>query len=446
MSRTTRRLAWGRMGLTSVAIILLLTGTALPETDAERCEAAKLKIAAKYSLCRLKEESNAVKRGMTPIPGKCDFKYTSKWAHAEFQAGGQCPTTGDEATVQSFITDHTDALAGYLSGGTALPTCSMDLATCNSDLTTCNGSLSTCNSILGTCNGNLSTCSGNLSTCNSNYATCSSGLAICSTGTANQAEVLSGKSFSSASGLGLTGTMLNNGAVNITPGTTSQTIAAGYHNGLGTVAGDADLVAANIVNGVNVFGVVGTALGPAPLATGQAQCDQGAGTLGACPGSPAGQDGAVPAGTARSYTDNGDGTITDNVTGLMWEKLSDDHSVHGWDQGYTWYDAFEVKIAALNSGGGFAGHADWRLPNVNELRSLADYGTLSPAIDPVFNTGCAFGCTVTTCSCTQPWGYWSSTTYQNVTTAAWRMDFFDGNQGAVTKSNGLLVRAVRGGL
>jgi hypothetical protein len=36
----------------------------------------------------------------------------------------------------------------------------------------------------------------------------------------------------------------------------------------------------------------------------------------------------VQAGIPRSYTDNGDGTITDNVTGLMWEKLSDDASVH----------------------------------------------------------------------------------------------------------------------
>lgn len=49
-------------------------------------------------------------------------------------------------------------------------------------------------------------------------------------------------------------------------------------------------------------------------------CDQGSGALGACPGVPAGQDGWLQKGLARSYTDNGDGTITDNKTGLMWEK------------------------------------------------------------------------------------------------------------------------------
>jgi hypothetical protein len=51
--------------------------------------------------------------------------------------------------------------------------------------------------------------------------------------------------------------MPNNGAVTITPGTTNQTIAAGYHNGSGTVAGDPDLIASNIKSGVDIFGVVG---------------------------------------------------------------------------------------------------------------------------------------------------------------------------------------------
>jgi hypothetical protein len=52
--------------------------------------------------------------------------------------------------------------------------------------------------------------------------------------------------------------MPNNGAVTITPGTTNQTIAAGYHNGSGVVNGDPDLIASNIKSGVNIFGVVGT--------------------------------------------------------------------------------------------------------------------------------------------------------------------------------------------
>ena len=179
--------------------------------------------------------------------------------------------------------------------------------------------------------------------------------------------------------------------------------------------------------------------------TGQTQCDQGAGTLGACPGSPPGQDGAVLAGAARSYTDNGDGTITDNVTGLIWEKLSDDGTIHDVDDPYTWYTAF-TKIAALNTGGGFAGHTDWRLPNEFELFSLLDLGHEAPSIDPVFNTACAATCTVTTCSCTNPGEYWSSTPASFDPAEAWIVVFTDLNTDFALKSSFTAkVRAVRGG-
>lgn len=182
------------------------------------------------------------------------------------------------------------------------------------------------------------------------------------------------------------------------------------------------------------------------LQTGQAQCDQGAGTLGPCPGSPAGQDGATLAGTTRSHTDNGDGTITDNATLLMWEKLSDDGTIHDFNAFHTWYDAINVKIAALNSGGGFAGFTDWRLPNVNELQTLANYSATLPATDAIFHTGCTPGCTVTTCSCTTPPGfYWSSTTLQNSPGQAWGVDFTIGVVTSTGKSGTRYVRAVRGG-
>jgi hypothetical protein len=73
-------------------------------------------------------------------------------------------------------------------------------------------------------------------------------------------------------------------------------------------------------------------------------------------------DGTVEAGATLSYTDNGDGTITDNNTGLMWEKKSDDGSIHDKDTEYTWDNAFAVHIAGLNAGPGFAGRA--RYPGV----------------------------------------------------------------------------------
>ena len=87
------------------------------------------------------------------------------------------------------------------------------------------------------------------------------------------------------------------------------------------------------------------------LKTGQTNCWDSLGAPITCAGT--GQDGELQKGAARSYTDNGDGTITDNTTGLMWEKLTDDGSIHDWDNVYTWEGAF-AKIAALNAAN-FAG-------------------------------------------------------------------------------------------
>jgi hypothetical protein len=106
------------------------------------------------------------------------------------------------------------------------------------------------------------------------------------------------------------------------------------------------------------------------LKTGQTTCWDTGGAVIPCAGT--GQDGELQKGLARAYVDNGDGTITDTKTGLMWEKLSDDGSMHDQDTTYTWANAFAVKVATLNGGGGFAGYTDWRVPNVNELQSIGE--------------------------------------------------------------------------
>src|SRR5262249_32070000 len=74
-----------------------------------------------------------------------------------------------------------------------------------------------------------------------------------------------------------------------------------------------------------------------PLKTGQTTCYTDLGIVAPCAGS--GQDGDVQTGLARAYVDNGDGTISDTRTGLMWEKLSDDASIHDKDAMYTWAGA-----------------------------------------------------------------------------------------------------------
>lgn len=87
-------------------------------------------------------------------------------------------------------------------------------------------------------------------------------------------------------------------------------------------------------------------------------------------------DGDLQAGNARSSTDNGDGTITDNKTGLMWEKKDQSGGIHDWNNTYSWCGAScgstnimdgaitTTFLAGLNAGAGFAGHTDRRIPNV----------------------------------------------------------------------------------
>jgi hypothetical protein len=189
----------------------------------------------------------------------------------------------------------------------------------------------------------------------------------------------------------------------------------------------------------------------------------------------AGDDGDIQAGATLRYKDNGDGTITDKNTNLTWEKKSDDKAVndnttfpHDKDNTYTWDDAFDVHVFTLNNicandetvdcsvngdadcagvGGkcGFAGKRDWRVPNVKELQSIANYQNVNPSVSSAFNTNCVAGATVLTGSCTAASDYWSSTTDASFSGFAWLVDFGFGNVGAGDKIFNFHVRAVRGG-
>ena len=184
-------------------------------------------------------------------------------------------------------------------------------------------------------------------------------------------------------------------------------------------------------------------------ATGQTTCRDHAGRITSCEGT--GQDGDVRAGAALSYTDNGDGTITDNNTRLVWEKKTlegdPDTNIHHRDKTYTWAPAaFVVHIAQLNTAPCFTGHCDWRLPNAKELQSIVNYQNVDPAVSPAFNTGCVAGCTAATCSCTASEVHWSSSGYALSASGAWGVSFFDGGLSGWDKTLGLRARAVRGGL
>ena len=76
--------------------------------------------------------------------------------------------------------------------------------------------------------------------------------------------------------------------------------------------------------------------------------------------------------SVNNFVDNGDGTISDLATGLMW--MTDDSGA-----AVNWKDALSY---AENLS--LAGYDDWRLPNVKELQSIVDYSGSFPAIDPTF--------------------------------------------------------------
>lgn len=100
----------------------------------------------------------------------------------------------------------------------------------------------------------------------------------------------------------------------------------------------------------------------------------------------------------NNFIDNGDDTVTDNATGLMWQQADDGN-------GYNWQEALAY---AENSE--LAGYTDWRLPNTKELQSIVDYEATSfPAINSVFS---CTEITDETADNTNGYGwYWSSTTH-----------------------------------
>ena len=133
---------------------------------------------------------------------------------------------------------------------------------------------------------------------------------------------------------------------------------------------------------------------------------------------------ASASSVACRYGDNEDGTVTDYDTGLQWEQKTDDSTVHDKDNSYTWTlsisqpdgTAFTAFLGTLNNGtsygydvgsptsGCFAGHCDWRLPAIAELKGIVDLtqgncgGGAGPCIDQA-----VFGPTVANL-------YWSAST------------------------------------
>ena len=148
-----------------------------------------------------------------------------------------------------------------------------------------------------------------------------------------------------------------------------------------------------------------------------------------------GDDGDLKKGVAwpdPRFSDNGDGTVTDGLTGLIWMKNADCFGKQ------TWANALS-KVAGLNNGketcSGYTGkHADWHLPDRKELFSLID----AEKHDPALPSGHPF-------SDVQSSYYWSSTSNAYYTDHAWYVYLYDGYVNSYGKTSSYYVWPVRGG-
>ena len=390
-----------------LSAVLGRTAAAAP-TPAALCSSAVELAASKFAACRLKAESSFSKTGKADKRAadlaKCSLKFLDSFERAQLRYGVACPMIDTKEDFEVFLTQCTDDTIAAADGA-ALPGCgnaAIDAAGEQCDGADLGGE--SCAS-LGFSGGTLGCDAG----CSFDTSGCAQSL--CGNATVDSPEQCDGGDLN-----GATCTSLG-----FASGTLGCTAGCAYDTSTCTAA--------------------------SLPASGQVTCWDTAGTVIPCAGT--GQDGDDQAGAAPALVDNGDGTITDNNTGLVWEKLDDENlgGIHDKDDFYLWQDALSVKIAALNTMPCFAGHCDWRLPNLRELQSIASYEVPfpGPAVASAFDSSCAPGCTTATCSCTSSDAYWTSTTYVGSPDFAWYVFFVDGNLLANPKTSGGYVRAVRTG-
>lgn len=149
-------------------------------------------------------------------------------------------------------------------------------------------------------------------------------------------------------------------------------------------------------------------------------------------------------------------TVYDTQTGLEWEKKTTDDGIHDVENVYSWSTgtnkpdgtAFTTFLAGINAGActgvsdgtteskssdcAFAGHGDWRLPSLAELKTIVNCSFGPPCLDPVFGPS-------------QGGIYWSASSKAGSDTFAWGVDLFGGFNTEFVKTGSTYVRAVRGG-
>ena len=142
-------------------------------------------------------------------------------------------------------------------------------------------------------------------------------------------------------------------------------IPSGYDTAIENIpAASGDAVASDVLSGITFSNDSGSSTGTRPCVT--------IPKTGQTTSYATGDDGDIEAGytcTGTRFTDNGDGTVRDNATGLMWPKDISAGNSNDWAGALTYADSF--------SGGGYT---DWRRANIREVLSLFDYGRANPAL------------------------------------------------------------------
>lgn len=438
-----------RTAIFGIAVFLASGTASAAPTPAQLCDSAIELASAKFSQCRLTAESKYSKTGdagkRTAALGKCSQRLSESFSKATLRYGALNCTGSTSSSYDAYLTQCTDDVAAAAVAGGTLPSCgnaTIDVVGEQCDGIDLGGE--TCASLGFPGGGALGCTTG----CALDTSACEPSL--CGNGTRDGAEQCDGADLggTSCSSLGFT-----------SGGTLGCTAGCG-------------------------FDTLGCASQRFP-ATGQETClDNFTGTPIECSGT--GHDGDTRAGGALSYVDNGDGTISDLNTGLMWEKKSADGSIHdytrrfgndGWrtvvrptgevltylnqrcDQAtvspttMTPCDSDSDCLGVGSQRCGFAGYRDWRIPNVKEIQSIVDYGRVSPALNPIFFSPCTPGCTVVECSCN--WSivgtetyYWTSTRNfarpEDAHNAAWLLVSDTGDISNFYGSGTWFARAVRG--
>ena len=168
--------------------------------------------------------------------------------------------------------------------------------------------------------------------------------------------------------------------------------------------------------------------------TGQTTCYDFEGNVISCAAT--GQDGDIQAGVAwpaPRFMDNGDGTITDNLTGLMWLKSGNCFGINTWQGALDAVADLNANPGSYTCGGHAATYNDWVLPNVNELESLINAEVPDSAI---WLNGKGF-------VNVQSYNYWSSTTNASYIGHGWVVGMKYGSVNRLVKSEDYHVWPVR---